>query len=188
MWSVQLAREAAVIAAYRYRYVGKAETYVKECFAEMTGEREVPALRYLGAAKEEVGLYGDPAALEAFLLRKLRENVAREIAAGATLYGAHKDDVEIELNGKSARSYCSQGQQRSLALALKMAEGEICREDCGEYPVFLFDDVLSELDGARREYLLRKIRGRQVILTTCERDSAPAGRRIFVKNGVFSEG
>ena len=121
-------------------------------------------------------------------MRKLTGNTAREIAAGATLWGIHKDDVEIELNGKSARSYCSQGQQRSLALALKMAEGEICREDCGEYPVFLFDDVLSELDSARREYLLQKIRGRQVILTTCERDSAPAGRRIFVKNGVFSEG
>lgn len=188
VWSVQLAREAAVIADYRCRYVSKAETYVKACFAEMTGERETPALKYLGAAKEEEGLYGDRAAFETFLLQKLRGNTAREIAAGATLYGVHKDDIEIELNGKSARSYCSQGQQRSLALALKMAEGEICREDCGEYPVFLFDDVLSELDGARREYLLQKIRGRQVILTTCEKDSAPAGRRIFVKNGVFSEG
>lgn len=188
VWSAQLAKEAAVIAAYRHRYVGKAETYVKECFAEMTGTREVPELKYLGVAKEETELYNDPAALEETVLRKLTGNTTREIAAGATLWGIHKDDVEIELNGKSARSYCSQGQQRSLALALKMAEGEICREDCGEYPVFLFDDVLSELDGARREYLLQKIRGRQVILTTCERDSAPAGRRIFVKNGVFSEG
>lgn len=188
VWSAQLAHEAAVIAAYRYRYVGKAEKYVKECFAEMTGTREVPGLQYLGAAKEQTGLYGDAAALEAFFFRKLTENTAREIAAGATLWGTHKDDVEITLNGKSARSFCSQGQQRSLALALKMAEGEICREDCGEYPVFLFDDVLSELDAARREYLLQKIRGRQVILTTCERDGTPNGRKIFVQNGTFAEG
>lgn len=188
VWSCQLAKEAAVIAAYRYRYVRKAEKYVKECFAEMTGDREVPELKYLGGAKEDYALYEAPEALSAFFLRRLSENTEREIAAGATLYGIHKDDIGIGINGKNARSYCSQGQQRSLALALKMAEGEICREDCGEYPVFLFDDVLSELDVARRQYLLEKIRGKQVILTTCEKDCTPAGRRIFVRDGSFSEG
>lgn len=188
VWSRQLAHEAAVIAAFRAEYVEKAAKYVRECFAEMTGTREIPRLFYLGVAKEKTELYGDPAALESCFFKKLSENTEKEIAAGTTLWGIHKDDIEIELNGKSARSFCSQGQQRSLALALKMAEGEICREDCGEYPVFLFDDVLSELDGTRREYLLQKIRGRQVILTTCERDSAPSGRRIFVRDGVFSEG
>lgn len=188
VWSRQLSAEAAVLAVYRYRYVGKAAEFVKACFAEMTGEKEVPELKYLGVAKEDFSLYSDRAALEEYFFRKLSENTAREVAAGATLWGIHKDDIEIEINGKSARSYCSQGQQRSLALALKMAEGEICREDCGEYPVFLFDDVLSELDGTRREYLLQKIRERQVILTTCEKDSAPAGRQIFVRDGTFSEG
>lgn len=185
VWSRQLAKEAAVIAKYRVHYIEKAAKYVRDCFAEMTGEREIPALRYLGVGKEDTGVYEDSAACEELCYRRLCENHDREIAAGATLFGIHKDDMEVELNRKPARSYCSQGQQRSLALALKLAEGEICREDCGEYPVFLFDDVLSELDSGRREYLLRKMKEKQVILTTCEQDTAPDGERIFVKNGTY---
>ena len=110
-----------------------------------------------------------------------------EIGAGATLYGVHKDDVEIILNEKDARSFASQGQQRSLSLALKLAEGELCREDCGEYPVFLLDDVLSELDGTRREYLLHKIKGKQVIMTTCEPALDHADHLVYVEGGTFRE-
>ena len=121
------------------------------------------------------------------LFKKLSENHEREIGAGATLWGIHKDDVEVMLNERSARAYCSQGQQRSLALALKIAEGELCREDCGEYPLFLFDDVLSELDRGRREYLLSHIRGKQVIMTTCEKEGFGAAHGIFVKNGTYEK-
>ena len=92
----------------------------------------------------------------------------REIAAGHSLFGIQHDDICIKINEKDARNFASQGQQRSVALALKLAEGEISRKESGEYPVFLFDDVLSELDGARREYLLASVRDRQVILTACE--------------------
>ena len=111
----------------------------------------------------------------------------REIAAGSTLYGIHKDDIIINLNGKNTRLYSSQGQQRSLALAMKLAEGEICRMDCGEYPVFLFDDVFSELDSIRRKNLLREIADRQVIITSCESDmdfDIPY-RRIEVAKGKY---
>ena len=114
----------------------------------------------------------------------------REIGAGATLWGIHKDDLDIRLNGKSARIFASQGQQRSLALALKLAEGEICREEFGDYPVFLFDDVLSELDQSRREYLLHKIKDKQVILTSCEPSllaDRSEVRRIMVTNGTYAE-
>lgn len=185
LWSRQLAREGAIIAKYRVEYIKKAEKHVKNCFLEMTGERETPALRYLGLAGAEEELYLDRAAYEALCYRRLTENHASEIAVGATLYGIHKDDMEVELNGRPARGYCSQGQQRSLALALKLAEGELCREECGEYPVFLLDDVLSELDAGRREYLLQSIREKQVILTACEEHSVPNGERIFVQNGTY---
>ncbi len=185
LWSAQLAREGAYIARSRARYVKKATPHVAHCFAEMTGERETPTLLYLGPDKGETPDYEDLATTEKMLYRRLCENHEREIGAGATLFGIHKDDLEVELNQKSARSFASQGQQRSLALALKLAEGELCREDCGEYPVFLFDDVLSELDGARREYLLHRIRGKQVILTTCETVSERPDRLIRVQNGQF---
>ena len=76
-------------------------------------------------------------------------------------------DIDIEINQKSARLFASQGQQRSLALAMKLGEGEIAMEYSGDYPVFLFDDVLSELDVRRQKFLLSRIKDRQVIMTTC---------------------
>jgi len=112
----------------------------------------------------------------------------REIYAGATLWGIHKDDLDIRLNGKSARIYASQGQQRSLALALKLAEGEICKEEFGDHPVFLFDDVLSELDSSRRDYLINKMTEKHVILTSCEVDflsQITGAKKMTVKDGVY---
>ena len=187
LWSEQLAREGAYIARSRKRYVEKAAPYLRACFAEMTNAGEVPELNYQGCDRAEVPDYEDLAAIEAHLFERLCKNHDREIGAGATLYGIHKDDLEVMLNGREARIYASQGQQRSLALALKLAEGELCREDCGEYPVFLFDDVLSELDAARREYLLHKIAGKQVILTTCEKIEEKTDHLILVEKGTFRE-
>lgn len=185
IWSMQLAKEGAYIAKSRERYVKRATRFVEECFFDMTGEREKPTLVYHGCGGKELDTYEDVAKTEAVLYKRLCENHEREIGAGATLYGIHKDDLEVYLNGRAARIYCSQGQQRSLALALKIAEGELCREDCGEYPVLLFDDVLSELDENRRAYLLNKIKGKQVILTTCEKEEFNATHRIFVKGGTY---
>lgn len=187
IWSSQLASEAAYIAKCRSRYIKRAEAHVKRCFLDMTGERETPTLQYLGIGGKELADYEDEAAVRAHLYRRLCENHERELGAGATLYGIHKDDMEVTLNGRSARSFCSQGQQRSLALALKIAEGEICLEECGEYPVLLLDDVLSELDRGRREYLLQHIKGKQVIITTCEKEGMLAENRILVKNGTYRQ-
>lgn len=186
IWSAQLAKEGAYIARSRKRYVERAEKYVKECFAKMTGERETPTLLYIGCNKTG-GDYENVAETEAELYRLLSVSHEREIGAGTTLWGIHKDDIEVCLNGHDARLFCSQGQQRSLALSLKLSEGEICREDCGEYPVFLFDDVLSELDADRREYLLEKMSDKQVIMTACERIDDFHGKRFLVENGTVRE-
>lgn len=183
IWSRQLAHEGAYLARSRKRYIEKAEGYLKHCFAEMMGERELPALCYQGPCKGEDTDYEDLPKTEQYLFGRLCSNLEREIAAGATLYGPHKDDIEILLNGRPARLFGSQGQQRSLSLALKIAEGEICREDCGEYPVFLFDDVLSELDTGRRAFLLRKMEGKQVIMTSCEGAEAGIDASIRVSDG-----
>ena len=151
VWSEQLATEGAFIASRRAAFIKRAEQHLKEIFADMTGTREIPTLAYLGCGGREFSEYDNVEQTKRVLLRKLSDYHERELGAGATLYGIHKDDLEVELNGRSARLYCSQGQQRSLALALKLAEGELCRADCGEYPVLLLDDVLSELDAGRRE-------------------------------------
>ena len=185
IWSRQLAHEGAYIAKSRQRYVENAAEHMRECFREMTGSREEPALLYLGVGGKDFTEYSDLSKTEELLYQKLSQNHDREIAAGSTLWGIHKDDVEVLLNGYPARSFCSQGQQRSLALALKIAEGELCKKDCGEYPVLLFDDVLSELDRGRREYLLKHIKGKQVIMTTCEKEGFEADHLIVVKNGTY---
>ncbi len=187
-WSEQLAHEAAILSRFRESYVRQAEAFMQECFAEMskiTGATgEVPTLVYKGSA----GLdgYDDLGVTKERYMTLLSSNLEREIYAGTTLYGVHKDDVEIELGGKSARLYASQGQQRTLALALKLAEGEIVKKESGSYPVFLLDDVLSELDEKRRAYLIEEIRGKQVIMTTCEAVSPDASANVIrVENGRF---
>ena len=189
-WSAQLAHEAAIIAKARAEYVQKSGDIIAEFYRRMcqSGEiDETPELIYAGSAKQEGELYFDTEVTEKNFLRLLTDFHEREIAAGSTLYGIHKDDIIINLNGKNTRLYSSQGQQRSLALAMKLAEGEICRMDCGEYPVFLFDDVFSELDSIRRKNLLREIADRQVIITSCESDmdfDIPY-RRIEVTKGKY---
>ena len=190
LWSMQMADAAAVISDMRAKYAKRAAEHVCTCFAEMTGERERPELIYCGSAGLSAEEYSDRNRVRDRYIDLLMSNHQREIYAGSTLWGIHKDDLDIRINGKSARIYASQGQQRSLALALKLAEGEICREEFGDYPVFLFDDVLSELDGTRRDYLINKMSEKQVILTSCEVDflsriTDSDVKKISVKDGVY---
>ena len=186
LWSAQLAHEAAYIASIRYEYVQKLNDYVGEFFTGMSGEREQVCVTYMGKAHIDTDMYADRDFCERAYMRLYMSHHDREIAAGSTLWGIHRDDLEIELNGKYARIFASQGQQRSIALAMKMAEGEISREfGDKEYPVFLFDDVLSELDASRRAYLLDEIRDRQVIMTSCEEHISGGQNIVLVKNGTY---
>ncbi len=188
-WSEQLASEAAVISDMRLSFISRAQEYVKSFFLQMTGEREIPKINYHGSSGQEEEMYSDREFTKKRYMELLMSSHDREIYIGATLWGIHKDDIDITLNGKSARIYASQGQQRSLALSLKLAEGEICRDEFSDYPVFLFDDVLSELDGTRRDYLINKMTDKQVIITTCEPDilkNTTEAKKIFVKNGAYT--
>ena len=192
MWSQGLAHEAALITASRIKYLELASREVAECFSEMTGGRESPALEYRPSVKADPARMCDTAYCEEAYYEQLTKNREREIAAGATLWGVHKDDVEISINGKAARQFASQGQQRSLSLALKLAEGAISRRDSGEEPVFLLDDVFSELDARRRAYLTGKMKERQIILSTCTEHDGDDGtaygaaRVIRVEGGRFT--
>ena len=109
-----------------------------------------------------------------------------ELEAAQCLTGAHKDDFEISINSNPARTFASQGQTRTAALSLKLAEREILLEETGEYPVLLLDDVLSELDALRQEFVLNRIGGGQTLITCCEDDDISrktGGRTIFIENG-----
>lgn len=166
VYSEEIATLSADIAEMRIDYIKKLDKWVKRHFNEMTDGREEPKLTYETNADECD--FESRENLKAKYLSLLKNNLDREIKYGATLFGIHKDDIKIELNGKDSRFYSSQGQQRSLSLAMKLAEGEISKEASGEYPVLLLDDVLSELDENRRKYILSSIKKRQVIITACE--------------------
>ncbi len=159
----QIASPCRYITERRMEYCEKLGEYMASSLEEMSeGKENVKAFYSLD---KEVPEMTDEAFYKLFT-----ENVEKEIQYKMNLYGVQRDDIEITLNGRSSRFYCSQGQQRSLSLAAKLAEGEISKEETGEYPVYLFDDVLSELDSKRTAYLLSKLDGRQVIITSCNEE------------------
>lgn len=190
LWSEQLAAEASEISFYRVEFLKRVSKIVSTCFEDMTGKKESVEIIYRGSASLDAEDYLDRDTVKQKYISLLASAHDREIFVGSTLWGIHKDDIEIKINGKNARSFASQGQQRSLALALKLAEGEICKEEFGDYPVFLFDDVLSELDDTRRNYMIRFAKGKQVIITTCEMkvvEGLDADKKILVVNGTYKE-
>ena len=179
-YAEQLCLAASEIYAERSRYCDELTHDVADCFSEMTGGVEVPSLRYVSkfgsvsADDTDPGVpYESREVMAKLLFAKLTENIDRETAVGTTLWGPHKDDIHITINGRDARLFASQGQQRSIALAMKLAEGEISRRTSGEYPVFLLDDVFSELDSVRRSFIMEKLSGRQIIVTSCEPSVIP---------------
>lgn len=180
VWSAQMAEVAASLHFMRLQFLEQIEQHAKVIMAEVSEQREALSLSYesenKGKTEEE---------LKSIYLAQLSQNLKKEYAAGCTLYGVHRDDFKIEINGVDARHFASQGQQRSVVLALKLAEGEACAAAFGEYPVFLFDDVLSELDEKRRAYVFKGAEKRQFVVTTCEKDILEGAHIIEVKEGKY---
>jgi DNA replication and repair protein RecF len=185
-WSESMAEYASYIHLYRKEYVKKLELYANKIINEISENKENLTLNYKSEINEDLS---ERQKIKEEYIRIFTSNIEKEKIVGNSLYGPHRDDMEIFINGVSARSYASQGQQRSIVLALKLAEGEVNREICGEYPVFLFDDVLSELDDKRKEYVLSGIGERQIIITSCEKDylNIPKERITEVKSGVYNK-
>ncbi len=178
-----LASSGSIISAYRNDYVLLLREAVTKYFVGMTDGREIPEIKYSSHALGEAPArpLTDPASPHpdsSVLYDKLMTNINREIAAGSTLWGIHKDDLALSINGKETKLYGSQGQQRCTVLSLKLAEAEISKRIRGEYPVILLDDVFSELDESRRKYILdslgRDDARRQIIITSCEPDVIPS--------------
>ena len=118
--------------------------------------------------------------------KKLNENRKDDIRTGVTNFGPHRDDIEIPINGKNTRAFGSQGQQRSAVLSLKLAEASVLKERMGEEPVILLDDVLSELDSKRQDFLLNELKECQVFITCCEKsnkEQLKEGKIFLLKNG-----
>lgn len=139
---------------------------------------------YSEMGKEKLSMRYAPDCADGDLYARFENAVQREIENGSSLTGIQRDDIEFMLDGKQARMFGSQGQQRSSVLAVKLAQCEYIKSERGEYPVLLLDDVMSELDAHRRAYLSDRIDGRQVIITCTDIDAKTAqSARIFNVNG-----
>ena len=177
----------AKIHAFRAEYVEKLAKSVSHTICEISGGTEDVKIIYKNdkpAEKSRIG-YGINEYRELFM----REE-SRECAARSSLFGVHRDDLIFTVNGRDARQFASQGQQRSIALALKIGEGEIIALEKGEAPVYLFDDVLGELDEERKKYVLSRIGGKQIIVTACEKGDylkQQDVRYIAVQNGSYEQ-
>lgn len=179
-WSLSVAEYASFIYLMRVEYLKKLDLYTRDIALRLSGGKDEITLEYksdiTGGEEYHTSAHTvdgiptdiDREAVKREYYRKLTENVEREMAVGSSLYGPQRDDIIISINGSAARGFASQGQKRSIVLSLKLAEGEVIREIYGEYPVFLFDDVLSELDEMRRRYIVEGMKDRQIIITSCE--------------------
>ena len=187
MWedfSLRMARIGAQIIRYRAYYCRKLLSAAAAVYSDIAPHET------LSGEYRTVSSVSDPFAPAQQIERELIDHVFRhkaaEIAAKSCLSGPHKDDLELMLDGRSAASFGSQGQVRTCTLSLKLAERELFFDEDGEYPVLLLDDVLSELDRRRQDFVLNRIAAGQVMITCCEdgiSEKLRAGAAFHIQNG-----
>lgn len=164
MWDEQLAKVGASIIRARLRYCQLLEEKAGKIYEGLSSGAEQLTMRYAATTPGVSGSEGD----YSIILEALRQTRREDVRSAANTVGPHRDDLELLVGELPARLYGSQGQQRSCALALKLAECEIIKDTAGTTPVVILDDVLSELDKSRRCYLLGGMEERQVFITCCD--------------------
>lgn len=158
VFSEQLAAAGVKIILKRQGFIKKLSRWASDIHEQMTDGAERLDVRYLPSLQLDAEEDED-AAFRRFMV-KLSQVREEEIRRGVTLVGPHRDDLAFSINGVDAQVYGSQGQQRTVALSLKLAEIELIAEETGEYPILLLDDVLSELDRRRRSRLIAAFCGK----------------------------
>jgi len=159
VWNEQLASLAGPIIKTRKSFIEKLKEPARKALKNLSKETEELTIDYVGAKGNTVD------ELRGEILKALEFNLERDIELGYTSIGPHRDDVKFSLNGMDARSFASQGQQRSIVLALKVAEAEIFTRELGEPPVLVLDDVFSELDTRRQTKMYETIAPYQSVIT-----------------------
>lgn len=184
-FSQSLCRIGARLIRYRAAFARRLATAAGNIQGEFSNGRENLEITYA-----TVSTVTDPLAPEREIIGEVAERQCQlrqaELDTGTCLVGIHKDDLIISINGVDARSYASQGQARTVALSVKLAEREIFLEETGETPVLLLDDVLSELDTPRQEFVLNRVTLGQTLITCCQAESVErmeAGRVLTVEKG-----
>lgn len=192
IWNEKLSQKAAMIVSLRLQYVNLLKQYTSCIYNKFSNEKEKLSLNYFSNTlsrdliKKSENNEIDIEEISEYVLKKLELSKKEEFFLGYTTIGPHRDDFEIYVNDKKAKMFASQGQQRSVVLSLKLAESEIIEKTCKKSPVILLDDVMSELDAKRQDFILNSISNRQVFITCCDPaalSKMSKGKAFEIKNG-----
>ena len=174
VYEKEIAENGKKLINLRKRYIGALEEYLPSIYEGLSSGKEDLETEYICTCDEEN------------IEEQLKNLRKEDIFSGTTSIGPHRDDIEFKIKGLNARSFGSQGQKRSVALSLKLAEAEVLKKKTGECPIFLLDDVMSELDPSRQDFILNHIKGMQTFLTCCDPSNIKnlkAGKIFSVKEG-----
>ncbi|HRF36327.1 MAG TPA: DNA replication/repair protein RecF [Clostridia bacterium] len=180
IWDSQLAEIGTNIIIERYEFCEKMQKIIELIHSELTGGEEVLTMEYESKIK-----LSDRESMKEEFLKLLSESYDKDIHLKYTTVGCHRDDINIKINDIEVRKFGSQGQKRTTALSLKLAEVKLFELVTGEKPILILDDVLSELDSKRQNKLLEHIRGVQTLLT-CAGYNGKYDKIIVVDNGMVT--
>ncbi|MGN1119750.1 MAG: DNA replication/repair protein RecF [Oscillospiraceae bacterium] len=190
-WNDVIAREGINVTFGRLNHFKFLKEYAAEIYADITNGSEKLEMDYSSSVfKTESINFDKPDDLYIFYIEALEDSFSADSKLRYTTLGVHRDDINFYINGMAARDFASQGQLRSAALALKLSEAEIIRRKNKTCPVVILDDILSELDSIRRNYVVNNIQNSQVFITCCNIDDLSAlknGKTWITAGGVFSE-
>lgn len=184
VWDEPLVKNGAILIKQRLDYVKMLSERASGYHSGISKNSEILKIRYISSL--DIGMDDSIEVIEEKFRKKLTDTRKDDIRLGVTNHGPHRDDIEILINDKNAKAFASQGQQRSAVLSLKLAEASVLKEKMGEEPVILLDDVLSELDVGRQDFLLNELTDCQVFITCCEKsnkEQLKKGKIFQLKNG-----
>ena len=183
IWNERLANEGSLIAFHRYAYMREFSKLSSQFYLGISNNTETLETACKTGYNSTPDMPREE--LKNCILNALRLKQEEEIYLGYTIKGVHRDDMTVKINSKDARSFASQGQQRSAVLSMKLAEASLLQKSKGEPPVILLDDVLSELDRQRQDYLLHRLDGFQVFITCCNTDISTQNKFLIHNGEIF---
>ncbi len=168
VWNQKLIESGTEIIKNRMNYLSQFIQIFRRMYSEISGNKEIISMSYVSAITKNMWHSFSEKEVKTNFEVLLKNNEFSDIKSGSTSIGPHKDELTIILDGKPLRNFGSQGQQRSAVLAMKLAEADAIENKIQDSPIILLDDVMSELDERRKEYLMSKIKNRQVFITGCD--------------------
>ncbi|MEG0895709.1 MAG: DNA replication and repair protein RecF, partial [Oscillospiraceae bacterium] len=181
----QISKIGTIITIYRNDYIKKLKSFADVYYSGISLQKEKLNIKYISSVFDEDIFSYEEKYIELYK-KKLSDNIFSDIEKGSTTIGIHRDDLDILIDNISVKTYGSQGQQRSAVITLKLSEAALLKKITGENPVMLLDDVMSELDKTRQEYILNRVKDMQVFITCCDYSNIQGlekGKIFYIKKG-----